>query len=255
MLKQKQIRYTMILIAFVGFGAGLFTGQYSRWIALERQYPATVQDVVSFAQRYDVAKDDFRETALLGSSAFYHVVGHINEYVEMAGPERCWPDTLYVMIWRAAFLYGSEEVVLSAFDKCSWKSSAAQWMAYDLAGWEGQSLVRVIPWKAKPQALTKFLEYLSDRHPNRYGLTDYTQVLERLTTEGPGLTRLYAAFCLAKWYGPGNRLGSGAVALLRNASNTAPGIEKTQADLLLTTLQIQGPLTMPGVGVAKRLDD
>lgn len=110
-----------------------------------------------------------------------------------------------MLAWRAAFLFGTDDEVRTAFELCWSTFDAAEpaQIVQDFALWEANRVRRAILFdeRTSPEAVVRFLRALADCEPEIWGPSSYEMVIIGLFRgrRSEPEVRLWAAFILAKW--------------------------------------------------------
>jgi len=234
-MKERNYLLSGVVGAILGFGCALAL------VGLARQANSTEglsrNDVVAFAKSKDEGPLFIWE--LQRTPEFLYVCNHLNEMIDIADMEKS--RTLWLMVWRAAFLTGSREEIAAVFNRYMLSRYApftpnyvAHDLSYDpvLADW---LLLKPVVGE---DALATFLHGVGHQSPDSWGYQngDYVLPLTVLmrSTERPASIRALAAFTLARW-GRATQLGKEA----RDMLSTLAAKDDT-AKTLYETFQVLG---------------
>ena len=218
-----QLKHARIWVIAVAIAAGFVIG--ALWQAVMRpdeEDKLTDASVLAFcAQRDNSAMWDIEE--IQRTPEFRHVERHFGRYLSEYGKDVL-SETLAVMMWRAAFLFGSYEQIEEAFRACILRATSSHSgryvvIAMDLSSWMADEYRLSLLMRTENESYVRaFLQLMADVGPREY-VRDYVSLLAQLMDAAPHPnTRVAAAYCIARWEGESD-LGDRAIGVLEKAAS------------------------------------
>jgi len=213
-------RLRSVLFAVVFAAAGLVCGFVGGYLYPRLSPSLGEERLLKYCKRMD-SRGGKRIWVWQRSEEFQYIRQHLDKYVNNSELiSKTDSPSLSMMVWRAAFLFGSNKDISAAFDTCV--GDANEVMAVDLASVYALRETKVLTdwlmlkW-ADEESVRLFLTTVVNKAPDRYGHLDYTPVLIDLMHHAKEEeTRMHAAYCLARWKG-GTKLGEEALSVLKSA--------------------------------------
>jgi len=157
--------------------------------------------VISYCREMD-GRESWTIRELQRSPEFRDVVMSLDDY--LAHPNiltDARSTALYCMVWKAAFVSGGKKQVAAAMGACMKDKDAGYYILYDLASHLPEGFLHGVVREATPESVQLFLFQMANRPMDSYGYTDYSGVVRSLMRGASEEdTRLYAAYCEAKWH-------------------------------------------------------
>lgn len=230
--KQRRVVTSAVLLIaslLVGFAGGYLLGT--------RASRGSREKVLEYSQKMDSDPSAGNISLLQRSEHFQYIREHLADFI--GDPKLVSERDSYAlseMVWRAAFLFGTENDIARAFDACIHKGGhvivrdlasydathrvvgpEGQRAHMDLAGWVLIGLVDGTGGGVSGDALRTFVLGLRQRPFDSYGPLDYRPILIWLMRNAKEEeTRVYAAHTLGLWSGE-TEIGKEALRVLHDA--------------------------------------